>query len=129
MKYIELFEKYTENDIDKKYYVFKMPYMKGFDKIAVIEICSDYFIKDKIYYNAIRRTDFRGKDFFTGQESDKDNINYITLEKWNELKDNILFETDNRQDAWDFLSIYITYKDANRDNWEMYRDSEKYNIV
>ena len=44
-------------------------------------------------------------------------------------EDNILFETDNRQDAWDFLSIYITYKDANRDNWEMYRDSEKYNIV
>ena len=42
------FEKYTEKDIDKKYYVFKMPYMKGFDKIAVIEICSDYFIKDKI---------------------------------------------------------------------------------
>ena len=127
MKYLELFEKYTEKDIDKKYYVWTLPDFPV-NKVGVIKILEVTPVN--IRYKTIRRTDWRSNgDFFTGtKKPENPSGDIVTLKKWKRDKHLILFETDIEKDAWDFLGLYLTYK-ATRDNWEMYRDSEKYNIV
>ena len=128
MKYLTLFEKYTQKDIDKRYYVWTLPDYPV-NKVGVIKILEVTPVK--IRYITIRRTDWRSNgDFFTGRGEKPENPSgdIVTLKKWKRDKHNILFETDIEKDAWDFLGIYITYKNVNRNNWEMYRDSEKYNL-
>lgn len=86
-----------------------------------------------IKYTSLRRTDWRGRDFFTGQNIG--NIGSIVpLRKWKRDKHCILFETDNEEDATDFYLTYIKYNHpfslniVNKDNWKIYRDSNKFNI-
>lgn len=126
MNHLKIFEKYTQKDIDKKYYVWKAPAFPE-HKIGVIEILNAD--TENIKYVTLRRTDWRGRDFFTSQRLENKFGDLVTLKKWKRDKYNILFETDIEIDALDFYNIYNQYgKIITKDNWELYRDANKYNI-
>ena len=131
MKYIKEFENYTIRNIDKKYYVWKLPHYPE-PKIGVIEVL-DSSTKN-IKYLSLKRTDWRGKDFFTGQKKEALIGNIVLLRKWKRDKHNILFETDNEEDAIDFYNVYLQYNQpfslniVNKDNWKIYKGTNKFNI-
>jgi hypothetical protein len=126
MKYLKTFENYTQINIDKKYYVWKLPHFPEY-KIGVIKILEAS--TKNIKYTSLKRTDWRIFDFFTNKQ--KKNItddDTVSLRKWKKDKHNILFETDNEEDSIIFYNLYISNKNINKDNWETYRDTNKYNL-
>lgn len=127
MKYIKEYENYTQKNIDKKYYVWKAAYFPV-EKVAIIEILDS--TTKNIKYVAVKRTDWRGKDFFTDKKQESITYgNFVQLRKWKRDKYNILFETDSEEDAIDFYTLYIGNREViTKDNWQMYRNANKYNI-
>lgn len=100
MKHLKSFEsRYTEKDIDKKFYVWKKPsqFGNGYD-VGVINVLR--VVKKVIYYNTIRRTG-GNYDFFTNSKPvDYSKGNKISLSYWKTyMFDNLLFGTDNLDDA------------------------------
>lgn len=127
MKNIKTLEKYRAEDITSKYYVWKMPSFPT-EKFAVIEILD--VNNSSIKYKAIRRTDWRYKDFFTERKNEKSIFgDLVSLSIWKRNKaGGLLFETDSEEDAITFLKLRLENKDVNKDNFETYKNADKYNL-
>lgn len=128
MKYIQNFEsRYKASDIDKQFYVWKKPGFSGYN-IAVIEIFR--VIKKTIYY-AIHRRYGGWKDFFTNSKPADNTINgnRVSLNYWkSHMATDLLFATDDLDDAHLFYNLYTNGEPVTKDNFEMYKNSIKYNL-
>jgi len=121
----KIFEKFK---IPENYfYVFALPtHSVGLQEssVAVIKIVSINRPENKIdfiCYNTYKV--LSGRNFF---DQDIINDNTISFKQWKNNQDNILFETDNKEDAIDFFNIYMKDKTVNRENFELKRDSNKF---
>ena len=106
MKNIKALEKYRAENIDKEYYVWKLPHFPA-EKFAVIKILS--VINNDIKYISIRRTDWRYNDFFTGSKNENSAFgDIVNISVWKRMKaGGLLFETNNEEDARKFLELRL----------------------
>ena len=127
MKNIKTLEKYRPENIDKEYYVWKLP-SYPVEKFAVIKILS--VIDNDIKYITLRRTDWRYKDFFTEKKYEDPAFgDIVNISVWKRQKaGGLLFETNSEEDARKFLELRLENKEVNKDNFEVYKNADKYNL-
>jgi len=134
MKYIKKFEsRYTSDSINKKYYIWKLPnpYSIG-NRVGIIQIVKS--INKQIYYDIVEKTGGY-KDFFTQSkykyQYPKAGVSCfkVSLSYWkSRMLVDLLFETDDLNDAKLFYKLYNEDNSVNRDNFEIYKDTKKFNI-
>lgn len=130
MKHLKSFEsRYTEKNIDKEWYVWKKPsqFGKGYD-VGVINILR--VVKKVIYYSTVRRTGGY-YDFFNNAKPIDYTINgnKISLAYWkSNMFNNLLFGTDNADDAILFYNLYTNDEITSKDDIDLYIQSNKYNL-
>ena len=131
MRYLQTYEtRYTKDSIDKKYYVWKRSEYSG-DRLGVLFI--DSVDKEFIYYKMIDSVRWRGNsDFFHQKNYDDFYARFyykVSIRLWRrEMSTGLLFSTNDKEDAKDFLNLRKDDKAVNAENFEMYRDAKKYNL-
>ena len=122
MKYIKKFEsRYTEKNINKKYYIWTARNNLGILNISKIK-------KGIIFYEILYRTGGY-LDFFNWKFDKIYGFYKISLSYWKrKMITDLLFSTDDFNEALLFYKLKKEGKDVTKDNFKMYQDVTKYNL-